>query len=150
MMSIYIPMSAMLNTIIKMSGYLTDDPLDSSVIEHFQALIGQWKRRIEAMEHNDYGKIKYYDDKWFFSREKLTQIADTIGFRKCLISPMYETDSKNPVKFITEMRGILRLIDFNYENLPVWTRDIVETFDKSDFSPNHNDLVANGIIVLVK
>ena len=143
-------MSAMLNTIIKMSGYLTDDPLDSKVIEHFQAFIGQWKTRIEAMELSDYEKIKYFDDKWFFSREKLTQLADSIGFRKCLISPMYKTDSKNPVKYITEMRGILHLIDFDYENLPAWARDIVETFDRSDFSPNHNDLVANGIIVLVK
>ena len=150
MMSIYIPMSAMLNTIIKMNGYITDDPLDSKVIKHFQAFIRQWKTRIEAMEHNDYKKVKDYDDKWFFSREKLTRLADSIGFKKCLISPMYETDRKKPVKYITEMRGILHLIDLKYECLPTWARDIVETFDRSDFSPNHNDLAANGIIVLLK
>ena len=150
MMSIYIPMSAMLKTIIKLSGYFADKPLDRRVAEHFNAFLNQWKTRIEAMETSDHKKVENYDDKWFFPREKIEQLAEDIGFSKSIVAPMYTTDVKRPMKYLTEINGILHLIDYSYEDLPSWAKDVVEAFTETDFSPNHNGLMANGIIVLVK
>jgi ubiquinone/menaquinone biosynthesis C-methylase UbiE len=125
---------------------LEKEKLPDSVINIFKQLVNDFKIRSNINKNSDIFKL--LDDKWIFKRNYFEDISKDIGFKSCQIRPL-TTDFKK--YFEKQSLTYLRLgIGFEYDKLPLWSREIIKLADVTFSEEMKKDLLTEGCIILKK
>jgi len=111
-------------------------------IEYFRYCIRVWQK-MKTLDKTD-SFFLGQDDKWFFTRQYISNLAEEFGYDKCLIYKLEK--SKHPFETLAKTH----LEGNNIRNIPGWIWDIVKEYEEW-FSDNlKEDLLTEGCIILKK
>jgi len=144
MLSGFVVMTSLFRTLLKINGsiYNESEKLNEKIVTFINALINDYTLRGNAYSKMEHSRITDLDDKWLFTLEHLRTAATDAGFKNIEIVSLF-----NPPRYKSQISGLLRFVEVNFNELPHWVKEIVNIFDESDISCNKNDIFMEvGII----